>query len=271
MRIRTIAILIVCLVSLACAAGAAENPKVTLDAKDMPLDQVVADLGKQSGFRIMLDSGVSGQVTGSFNSIELEKLLDAITKPTSLKWQKLYLPTPDDQKPTLEQVKARAAAISAITGSPVVIYDPATGKQKVFVEQDPKSPSVDTAKLGLTPVYLVSKPKTETAATDQKSSDAAVRYKALETERMSLLASMTSEQRVAATHQEMLSMINLDPTIRQQIMIDQMSARHNMDPQMREQYHQVMHDTFTAMREKGLLPERGPRGNRGPHNDSDGN
>lgn len=257
MRIGIIAILIVCSMSFVCAAEAAEDAKVILDAKDTPLNQVIADIGKQSGEQIMLDSGLSGSVTGHFDSIELEKLLDAITKPNGLKWQKLYLPTLEDQKPTLEQVKARAASLDAVTGSTVVIYDSITGKQKVFVEQDAKAPSVDTAKLGLTPVYLVSKPKTDTA--EKKTSDVATRFNELETERMSLLANMTSEQRQAAMQQEMQSLINLDPMTRQQILMDQMSARHNMDPAMRQQYQQMMHDTFQAMRDQGIMPDRGGR------------
>ena len=93
-------------------------------------------LSKQSGIQIVCDKDVKGTVTGSFTSIELDKLVGTLTKSNNLSWQKVYLPVQEDKKPTLDQVKARASAVSAVSGGSVVVVDPVTGKQKVFVEQD---------------------------------------------------------------------------------------------------------------------------------------
>lgn len=241
------------LISTACVA--ADNPTVALEASGLPIAQAAADLSKQAGVKIMVDTDVQASVTGQFASIELEKLLDSITKVAELKWQKLYLPVEEGKEPTLDQVKARAAALGAVSGGTAVVYDPATGKQRVFVEQDPAQPSVAPEKLGLTPVYLISKPKVEAVPTTTAADkDLATRYQTLESERLQLLAQMSPQQRVAAMQSEMLAMMNLDPTVRQQMMIDQMQARRDMDPQTREAYQNMMRETFRNMREQGVFP-----------------
>lgn len=246
-----------------CAAVAAETPKITMDAQNMTLEEAMADAGKQSGVQILCDADAKGIVSGQFNSIELEKFLDAVTKSSGLSWQKLYLPVQPDQKLTPQQIRARAAAVSAVLSGTIIVCDPATGKQKVFVEQDAAAPSVDPAKLGMTALYLVSKPNTE-AADSQK--DTASKLQSLQNERLKLMAEMAPEQRVEAMQQEMLGMLYLDPQTRQQMMVDQMNARRNMDPQMREAYQDMMRESFRSMREQGLIPQdgrqRGTWGNR---------
>jgi len=267
-------VICITLLLLAAMAACADSPKVALEAKDMSLADAVADLAKQAGVQIICDAGAKATINGRFESIELDKLLDSITKTNSLKWQKVYLPAKADEKPTVEQVKARAEAVSAVTSGTMIVFDPATGKQKVFVEQDAATPTVAPDKLGLTLVYVISKPsevKTDTAATG----DAAKKYQALETQRMQLLARMTPEQRISAVQQEMVSLINMDPAARQQIMIAQMQARQNMDPQLQDQYRQAMRDTFQAMRDQGLITgDRGPGGgfggDRGSRRNRDG-
>ena len=52
MRIGIFSIVLLMMVSLACVA--AENPKVKLSAQDTPIEQVMADLGKQAGVQISL-------------------------------------------------------------------------------------------------------------------------------------------------------------------------------------------------------------------------
>ena len=238
------------------------GPQVSLSAQDMKLDQAVADLSKQAGVQIVCDTDVKGAVSGQFTSIGLEKLLDLIVKTNNLKWQKFYLPVPEDQKkPTLEQIKSRAAAIAAVTSGTMVVYDPTTGKQRVFVEQDSTAPKVEPDKLGLKPVYLISAPKVATKEVEAKPDSAQMtdmKFQSVQDQRMDLLSQMTSEQRVTAFQQEMESMINMDPATRKQIMTDQMKARREMSPEMRDQFRQMM-------REMG-----GGRGGRGQRGGGDG-
>ncbi|MDO8684132.1 MAG: DUF4974 domain-containing protein [Armatimonadota bacterium] len=260
MRILALIATLMLLASIVSAAATATGkPVVTLDAKDMPIDQAMTELGRQAGARIVCDSDVKGNVIGQFKSIELENALDVITSTNNLKWQKVYLPAPAqaDQKPTLEQVKARAQAATALTSGSFVVYDPVTGKQKVFVEQDAAAPKVDPGKLGLKPVYLVTKPKVETksAQVGKPDKDSTARLQSLQEERAKLLAEMTPEQRVGAMQQEMMYMTQMNPALRQQMVLDEYNARHNMDPQMRDTYWDVMRDTYRSLRDQGLLPE----------------
>lgn len=266
---RWIALALMMMAALAVSSWAAEAPKVTLEANSMPIDEAMADVAKQAGVQIVCDTGVKGTVIGSFQAMELEKLLDTVTKVNNLKWQKLYLPAQADKKPTVDQIKARVEAVAAVTGGTIVVVDPATGKQKLFVEQDATKPSVEPDKLGLKPVYIVSKPKAEVKdpKQDELAKDAASKMRSLQDERMKLMAQMTPEQRMAAMQMEMLSMMNADPALRQQMMIAEMRARNEMDPNTREAYRDMMRDTFRTMREQGLIPEGawgGRGGRRGP-------
>lgn len=267
MRAGILSVVLLVLVSLTCAA--AESPKVSLDAKDMTIEQVMAELSTKAGVQIVCESGVKGTVTGQFQSIELDKLLNSITKSNNLTWRKLYLPVPGEEKPRMEQIRARAEAVAALTGEPIVVCDPATGRQKVFVEQDPAAPSVDPEKLGLKAIYLIAKPTALVTDSGKDSQDLTARANQLQNERMQLLTQMTPEQRAAAMQLEMMSMMQLDPTVRQQIMLDQMAARRNMDPQMRDAYQQMMRDTFRSMRDQGVLPDDGRWQGRDGRGDGD--
>jgi len=249
-----IAVLGALLIAMSAACMAADNPKVTLNADSTALDQVITDLSKQAGVQIILDKDIKGTVSGHFESIELEKLLDAITKPNDLKWRKIYLPVPKDEntpRPTVDQIKARAEAVQAVTTGAIAVYDPATGKQKVFVEQDPKALSVDPDKLGMKPIYLITKPKVEAKADDAASKDNAKKYKSLADERMKMLQSMTPAEREAAMQQEMVQMMTMTPDNRQNFMSAQMNAIRNMDPGLQQQFFQTMRDTFQSMGGQG--------------------
>ncbi len=251
MKIGTIIGVVILFVCLACGVVAADAPKVNLDANATPFDEAMADIGKQAGVQIICDADLKKNLTGHFESMELDKLLDTLTKQNDLIWQKLYLPVPDKDKPlSADQIKARAAAVAAISG-PIVVCD-SSGKQKVFVEQESTAPTLDPDKLGLKLVYLISKRK----ADDGKN--AASKLTALETERMQLLSKMTSEQRVSALQSEAKYVMDMDPSDRQQMVLDQFNAQRSLfqDPQ----YQQTMSATMQALRSQGLIPAFGGRG-----------
>jgi hypothetical protein len=238
-------------------AFAADSPKVSLNAQDMTLDQTAAELSKQAGIPVICDSAVRGTVSGSFSDIELDKLLDIITKPQNLKWQKVYLPDQKDKKLTFEQIKAQAEAVAAIADMPMAVYDPTTGKQTVFIKQAADAPAVSPEKLGLKPVYLITKPKAvEVAKKEENNSDDPVSaFQQLNNDRMKALMQMTPDQRVAALQQEMSSMMSMDDASRMQYMKDQFDARRNMDPALRDQMRETMRNTFKMMHDSGMIPE----------------
>lgn len=244
------------------AVTAATTPVITLSAADMPMDKVMAEVGKQSGSQIVCDTDVKGAVNGNFSSMELEKFLDTITKLHKLKWQKVYLQSKAEQKPTLAQLKARADAVSALTGGAFVIQDPVTGKQKVFVEQDSAKPSVDPDKLGLKPVYLVTSTNAKKPEPEAKPATNAAtgEFQELATERMRMMSAMSPDQRVAALQQDMLLMAQMDPANQQQMLLAQMNAQRNMDPVVRDAYRNAMRSAYHALRDQGLIPRNSGRG-----------
>src|ERR1035437_7594870 len=84
MRLRIFCGTVILLISLACAGFAADAPKVTLDAKDTPFNDAMADIAKQAGVQIVCESDFKKTVTGHFDSMDLEKLVDTLTKVNSL-------------------------------------------------------------------------------------------------------------------------------------------------------------------------------------------
>jgi len=202
--------------ALVSTAIAAEEVKVTLNADKMKIEQAALDLSRQAGVQIICDSGVTGTVICNFQAMNLESVLDAITGVNDLKWQKFYVPAQAAQKPTVEQMKSRAEALTALAGETFIVCDPVTKKQRVFVEQDAAAPTILADKLGLTAVYLICKPKTETKAQTASSSAATASraasnnpvasYQALQSARSKFLAQMTPDQRMAAMRQDMITM-----------------------------------------------------------------
>ena len=199
--------------ALDSGAIAAEETKVSLNADKMQIEQAALDLSRQAGVQVTCDTGVTGTVIGNFQAMNLESVLDAITGVNNLKWQKFYVPAQGAQKPTVEQLKSRAEALAAVTGGTFIVCDPVTKKQRVFVEQDPAAPAVAADKLGLTPMYLICKPKTETtvqtasaAGTSARTANPMTTYQNLQQQRVKLLAQMTPDQRMAAMRQEMMAM-----------------------------------------------------------------
>lgn len=252
---------------------AADIPKVTLDVKDAPIAQVMDDVGRQTGVKIICESGVKASITGGFTSIDLEKLLDTIAAMNNLKWQKLYLPIAKDNPLTAEQIKARVSAVASVPGGTIVVCDAAAGKQRVYMEQDPSAPSVDPEKLGLTLVYFISnakdekaEPKAENGKDDSTSTDSSVlnKLQSLEKERIELLSKMSPSERMAAIQRETISLLQLDPAVRQQVFIDQIMAQRNMDPQTRDLYRRAMRDAIQTMRANGLIQNNRTGRNRSP-------
>lgn len=269
MRIFTVILALILASSIAYCAeptSASTSPAVTLSAKDMPIDQVATELGKQTGIQISCDPAVKGSFNGSFSAMPLEKALDLVAKSGSLKWQKVFLaPPPAGQKVALTTIKSRCDAVAAMAGSTVVVFDPVTGKQRVFVEQDPASPAVDPAKLGLKPVYLVSKPVVVEIAKDAKAGSSS-QLQQLNEQRMKLMMQLPSDQRVSAMQQDMMLTAAMDPTARSQYVLDQMNARRNMSPEQRAAYDTAMGDAYNSLRQQGLISGRtrgGPGGGGG--------
>ena len=91
------------------------------------------------------------------------------------------------------------------------VADEALPAGRVHVEHQLVAVAAD--KLGLTPMYLICKPKTETtvqtasaAGTSARTANPMTTYQNLQQQRVKLLAQMTPDQRMAAMRQEMMAM-----------------------------------------------------------------
>ncbi len=260
-------------VALAVGAGAAESPKVSLQAEQTPVKDVMAEISKQVGLQIFCESDVQGAVSGSFAAMELEKFFDTVTAGGKLSWQKLYLPVTPEKKPTLEDIKARIKAIKAIGERSIVVYDPKTKVQTAYVIGPVESSKIIPESLGMQTFYLISAVKTQAPAT--KLADASApgqvepidpkvveQFQSMQMERIGMLNALKPEQRAKLLQQEMVSEMSLDPTTRAAVMKAQFDARRSMTPEMQQQYRDSMREVMQSVRQMdpSIGNMRGPGG-----------
>jgi hypothetical protein len=255
---------VVGLILLLLAVGAfafAEAPKVSIDVKDASLSSVVAQLSKQADVRIILDKDVSATVTAQLSDVDLEKVLNMVIVTRGLKWQKLYGVPDETGSIPFETIKAQVNALNVIRDTPVVLFDPETGKQTVFarVEQTAAEKAIDPEKLGMKPFYYVFKPKPpeEPKKSTSTQDDPMKKLADIQKQRMEAYLKMTPEQQKAAAEQDMMWMLSLPQDSQVRMMTGMFDAMRNMDQATRDQFRRTMRSTFRQMR-----PDRQQRGQR---------
>lgn len=267
--IATVGLLIVS----ASATIAADAPKVSLQAQQMPIKDAMAQISKQAGVQVICETGVKGEITGSFSDMDLEKLLDMVTAGGKIAWRKVYLPTTDDKKPTIEQIKSRVDSLRAIGDLPIAVYDPATKKETLYVSQEIDSVKITPESIGLKPVYLVSdvpveQPVVKPAAGTATGNLADVKvdpkiekqFRDRAMERIGMLNALPADQRAKLVQDEMIDMMKMDPSTLASLVKAQRDARNQMPQQLRDQYRQTMR-AVNQLVGGGM---GGGRGNGGP-------
>ena len=244
---KAIAVVLVIVFLGACAAFAAEQPKVSIEAKNTPVKDFVSQLAQQSGASIVLDPKVQASVSISLKDVDLSQALDAVTKLNKLVWKKLQFAKPSDETVKLDQIKSAMLALASMPMMGLSVEDPASKTTAVFAKDLPSSPDTSGMKLPegyswmTVYVILASEPKeTKPAATTALSAD--------NKERLLQMAKMTPEERQQAFAQEMAAQMSLAPEVRRAIMADRMKAMSSMDPQYRDQYREDMHSVFHDLR-----------------------
>ena len=252
---------------LACPVFAAQDgtaKTVNLSAQELPLDQAITEIGRQSGARIILDTGVSGKVNASLNSLALDQALDVIAASNGLKWQKVYVAEEPDGESTLGKIKAQLSLLATLSKLSIAAYDPVTKEQIVFIKQpvskDAAAP-VAPETLGLKPFYFVSLPKAPEAP--KETTSPAKDYATLQAERMKAFQNMTSDQRQTAFREEIEQEMSLPDNVRQDMVRDRVSAIRNMDQGVLHDYMRAWGEAFRGMRGGGGPPGGGggPQGN----------
>jgi hypothetical protein len=257
---KTIISATIALLAITGLAAFSDTQTVSLQAQQTPVKDAMEQISKQVGLQIICDTGVSGTVNGSFSSMELEKFLDTVTKGGDLKWQKIYLPPNPDKKPTLDQIKTQMRTLKAVGEQSIVVYDPITKQQTVYVKQSVEAAKLPTDSLGLTPVYLITSIKAEAEAAKVQAAVAAgatldpkvvAQLQSLDSQRKSVLLQLPADQRVQALQQQMISDMNSDPATQAAIMKAQWDARQQMPQELQTQYRQYMRTVMQSVNPGG--------------------
>lgn len=249
MRVASLVLLLV--VALGCTAFA-KSPKVDINANNMALEQVAAMLSEQAGAQIVIDTGIKGAFTAELADTELEKALDLIAAANGLKWQKLYAKPDDEGKISMTSIKEQIAAVTALQDTPLVVFDPSTGKQTVFVRVAQKTADavIDPAKLGMKAFYFIFKPKADVVEekTETSAENVTEKFSQLRQQQLEMFMNMTPEEQKAAIEQELSYLMNMPATDQMNLMRSFSGAARDMDPQLRDQFRRTVINLFRGVR-----------------------
>jgi len=260
MKSTVLCLLIVAMLAIG-TASVGEQAKVTIEARDMPIKDLISELSKLTGLAIVLDPKVQGSITLSLNDAEFTQALDAIAKLKNLVWKKLQFAKPSDEQVKLEQIKTAIVALASMPLVGLAIEDPATKTAAVLAKDLPSAPDTSSVKLpegySWTTVYVLFASDPTQDQTAASGTQTAVVLSKDAKERALQLAKMTPEERRQALAAEVAAEMSLAPEVRRAILADRMRAMLSMDPQFREQYREDMRAVFHQIREEN--PDFGRR------------
>lgn len=249
-------------------AGAQSPAKVTLDARDIPIKEVVSDLARQSGADIVLDPKVEGKVTASVKDADLGQALNTITSVNKLAWKKIQFARTTDSKVTIDQLQSAVLALASLPLVGFSVEDPASKTSAVFARDMPASPDTSGLKLpegyAWTTVYVVMPSEIAATAAADTDKDAVKSLSDTSAKIVRELVSLAPEQRQQVLANQMIAELNMLPDQRRALLKDRMSAMFNMDQGYREQFHEDMRSIWGEIRrereQQGLsAPDGGHR------------
>ena len=240
---KTIAFTLVVLLVCGAAALAADQPKVTIDAQDTPIKDVVSQISQQTGASIVLDPKATGSVTISLKDADLNQALDTIAKLSKLTWKKLQFAKPTDETVKLDEIKSAMLTLASLSMVGLSVEDPSAKTSTVFAKGLPSTPDTSGLKLpegySWATVYAIL-PAESSSDKPKGRSDAAVTAKQVLTD----LAKMTPEDRKQYFAAEMAMEMSMAPEVRRDLLKSRMQAQFSMDQQSRDQYREDMHSVF---------------------------
>jgi hypothetical protein len=207
--------------------------KVTIEADDATLKDLIAKVAEQSKKKIVAESTVKGTISHiSAKDVTVEGALSTICKAGKCEWRKVYLPS--DSK-LLEQPDKLASTVRLVTamGFPEVLISGASnGKVAAHYTQDKSVKSVQDIAAkdpSLAEVYVITndmavaeKPKEE----GKSDSSALEEYVKQSKELMEKFVKMTPEEQERAMLEGITMFENMDPSY----MASAMRAMSKMDP-----------------------------------------
>ncbi|MGC8861349.1 MAG: hypothetical protein ACP5R5_01090 [Armatimonadota bacterium] len=204
----------------ASSTASSAEVKVSVEAKDFSVKEVLESVAKQSRQKLVLESTVSGTVTSmSLRDVTLEAALGAICKSAKLQWRKIYI-APDSK--LLEQPDRLAATVRLVSGlsfPDLVLADSSTNRRCAHFESKNAVASAEQSAgktLGLTRVYLI-------------TNDAAVAAKALAAEKEA--KTPTAEKFAQLSKDQMDMFVRMTPEEREQALLASLGLLDQVGPE----------------------------------------
>jgi hypothetical protein len=232
---------------VAAGATSTAEPKITIEADDAKLDQLVAKVAEQSKKKIIAESTVKGNVPHfSVTGVTLEAALGAICKSGKCEWRRVFLPA--DSK-LLEQPDKLASTLRLVTamGFPeMVISGASNGKIAAHYVQDKSVKSVQDIAMkdpALTEVYVVTNDMAVAEKPKDDKNKALEDYIKQQKEMMDKFTKMTPEEQEQAMLEGINMFENMDPSY----MASAMKAVSKMDPDQFARLANRSTEMMTAM------------------------
>jgi len=188
-------------------------PTVTLSATDEKASEILDQICKQTGARILMEKTADVKVSVSVSDIPIEDALTAICKGGDLTWRKIYLRA---DSLLLKQPEALASTVRLITGMqfPDLVIDSAsTGENVIYSRLKPAVDAVPVSlrrNMGMVPLYLIANDKAAREV-KEKPESRVEKYAKLMQETMKLFMEMTPEEREQAMAMGLQQVQQFDP------------------------------------------------------------
>lgn len=211
----------------------------------VPIQQAVQDLAQSTSARIFVDDLASGRVMKPVAK-ELEPALDEIVRQVpGLVWRKVYLRKIIGAEPQPERVVNAVRNMLTIDLGGVIAVDSKTNTLASFVRDFPY-PSGFEQGLGSMqppfedkPYYVVVNPKPRPVF-DTDKGGAVDTYMNMQQQMLGLLNKMSPEERQKAMQAGMQMWMQMDPSLRNQMMLEGMRMSFEMWQQMSPDQRQQM-------------------------------
>ena len=178
------------------AACAAEQSAISLQLKEVDIEEALATLSQQAQAAILGDATVKGKVSCNLGGITIEQALDVICGMNKLEWSKVYASAGIDERPSATKLFKLLDSLKELGGSTVICEDSKTESHTIFAPSA-KAGSLDVTSvitgLNLKPVYLI-RANPDLAAAEREKEEA----QAVQRAAGSLLAMPLADPRAAA-------------------------------------------------------------------------
>jgi type II secretory pathway component GspD/PulD (secretin) len=225
--------------------------KVSVEAKDSKVKDVLDSLAKQSKEEFVVESSVKGDVASlSLRDVTLESALTTLAKTAKIEWRRIYI-APDSK--LLEQPDRLAATVRLMSGlsfPDLVLAGASTNKLGVHFEDKAAVKSAEesaTKTLGMTSVYLITNDAavaTRALSKEKEEKNAGLdKFNQMQRDQIEMFMKMTPEER----EQALMAGINMMDQVSPEYMSAVMQTLMNSDPENLRRMMNKQMDSLMSM------------------------